>query len=128
MFPYVVVHVFEGVEVNQPPGEKIDPVEEDLCEQIRREKIVYVLLFQTRPKGQSLTFCDQLGESDAQGFPEVDLVLLMSCVSYKSAIGRLKALSTEIEHLQLLLERVKVKIQKDFQKWWTQEASSLQVT
>uniref|UniRef100_A0A8C8A2Y9 Kinesin family member 6 n=1 Tax=Oryzias sinensis TaxID=183150 RepID=A0A8C8A2Y9_9TELE len=70
------------------------------------------------------TFYDQLGKSDAQGFPEVDLVLLMSCVSYKSAIGRLKALSTEIEHLQLLLERVKVKIQKDFQKWWTQEAST----
>ncbi|XP_011488928.1 kinesin-like protein KIF6 isoform X2 [Oryzias latipes] len=75
----------QSVEVNQPPGEKFDPVEEELCEQIRREKIVY-----------------------------------------KSAIGRLKALSTEIEHLQLLLERVKVKIQKDFQKWWTQEASSLQ--
>ncbi|XP_028251452.1 kinesin-like protein KIF6 [Parambassis ranga] len=47
-------------------------------------------------------------------------------VAYKKTIGRLKGLRTEIEHLQLLLERAKVKLQKDFQKWWTQEASSLQ--
>ncbi|XP_032356665.1 kinesin-like protein KIF6 isoform X2 [Etheostoma spectabile] len=47
---------------------------------------------------------------------------------YKSTIGRLKVLATEIEHLQLLLERVKVKIQKDFQNWWSKEASSLQDT
>uniref|UniRef100_A0A3Q4MP20 Kinesin family member 6 n=1 Tax=Neolamprologus brichardi TaxID=32507 RepID=A0A3Q4MP20_NEOBR len=46
---------------------------------------------------------------------------------YKSIVGRLKALRTEIEHLQLLLERSKVKLQKDFHKWWSQEASSLQV-
>ncbi|XP_047467305.1 kinesin-like protein KIF6 [Mugil cephalus] len=45
---------------------------------------------------------------------------------YKSTIGRLKALRTEIEHLQLLLEKAKVKLQKDFLKWWSQEASSLQ--
>ncbi|AWP16946.1 putative kinesin-like protein KIF6 [Scophthalmus maximus] len=43
---------------------------------------------------------------------------------YKSTVGRLKALRTEIEHLQLLLERAKVKFQKDFHKWWSQEASS----
>uniref|UniRef100_A0A671UDN2 Kinesin family member 6 n=1 Tax=Sparus aurata TaxID=8175 RepID=A0A671UDN2_SPAAU len=47
---------------------------------------------------------------------------------YKTTIGRLKVLRTEIEHLQLLLERAKVKLQKDFQKWWSQEASSVQVT
>ncbi|XP_069392158.1 kinesin-like protein KIF6 isoform X2 [Paralichthys olivaceus] len=46
--------------------------------------------------------------------------------AYKSIIGRLKALRTEIEHLQLLLERAKVKLQKDFHKWWSQEASSVQ--
>lgn len=57
----------------------------------------------------------------------MNVVLLISLVSYKNSIGRLKALRTEIEHLQLLLERVKVKIQKDFQKWWSQEASNLQV-
>lgn len=54
-------------------------------------------------------------------------VPLISPVSYKSIVGRLKALRTEIEHLQLLLERSKVKLQKDFHKWWSQEASSLQV-
>ncbi|XP_049453113.1 kinesin-like protein KIF6 isoform X2 [Epinephelus fuscoguttatus] len=46
--------------------------------------------------------------------------------AYNSAIGRLKELRTEIEHLQLLLERAKVKLQRDFQKWWSQEASSVQ--
>ncbi|XP_039642954.1 kinesin-like protein KIF6 isoform X2 [Perca fluviatilis] len=64
---------------------------------------------------------------------EVDLVEENLCKhieqekkAYKSTIDRLKALATEIEHLQLLSERVKVKIQKDFQKWWSQEASSAQ--
>ncbi|XP_070776779.1 kinesin-like protein KIF6 [Enoplosus armatus] len=65
--------------------EEVDPVEENLCKHIEREK-----------------------------------------KAYKSTIGRLKALRTEIEHLQLLLERAKVKLQKDFQKWWSQEASSVQ--
>ncbi|XP_028422458.1 kinesin-like protein KIF6 isoform X5 [Perca flavescens] len=66
---------------------------------------------------------------------EVDLVEENLCKhieqekkAYKSTIDRLKALATEIEHLQLLSERVKVKIQKDFQKWWSQEASSTQDT
>ncbi|XP_057716165.1 kinesin-like protein KIF6 isoform X2 [Corythoichthys intestinalis] len=45
---------------------------------------------------------------------------------YKSTAGRLKALRTEIEHLQLLLERAKVKLQRDFQKWWNEEASIVQ--
>uniref|UniRef100_A0A3B3Y9E0 Kinesin-like protein KIF6/9 C-terminal domain-containing protein n=1 Tax=Poecilia mexicana TaxID=48701 RepID=A0A3B3Y9E0_9TELE len=54
--------------------------------------------------------------------------LLISLVSYNSNLGRLKALRTEIEHLQLLMDRVKVKIQKDFLKWWSQEALNLQVT
>uniref|UniRef100_A0A673CBS2 Kinesin family member 6 n=1 Tax=Sphaeramia orbicularis TaxID=375764 RepID=A0A673CBS2_9TELE len=48
--------------------------------------------------------------------------------AYKSTFGRLKALRTEIEHLQLLLERAKVKLQRDFHKWWSREASSVQVT
>ncbi|XP_023250493.1 kinesin-like protein KIF6 [Seriola lalandi dorsalis] len=46
--------------------------------------------------------------------------------AYKSTIDHLKALRTEIEHLQLLLERAKVKLQRDFHRWWTQEASSVQ--
>uniref|UniRef100_A0A7N9AJZ0 Kinesin family member 6 n=1 Tax=Mastacembelus armatus TaxID=205130 RepID=A0A7N9AJZ0_9TELE len=56
------------------------------------------------------------------------LVLLTCSISYKSTIGCLKALKTEIEHLQLLMEKTKVKLQKDFHKWWNQEASSMQVT
>uniref|UniRef100_A0A672HJN1 Kinesin-like protein KIF6/9 C-terminal domain-containing protein n=1 Tax=Salarias fasciatus TaxID=181472 RepID=A0A672HJN1_SALFA len=49
----------------------------------------------------------------------------LSHIAY-STFGRLKALRTEIEHLQLLLERAKVKLHKDFLKWWDQQASHLQ--
>ncbi|XP_072546377.1 kinesin-like protein KIF6 isoform X2 [Salminus brasiliensis] len=46
--------------------------------------------------------------------------------NYKSTFGRLKGLKTEIEHLQHLLQKSKIKLQRDFQDWWTQEASKLQ--
>ncbi|KAI7804178.1 putative kinesin-like protein KIF6-like [Triplophysa rosa] len=46
---------------------------------------------------------------------------------YKITFGRLKGLKTEIEHLQLLREKSKVKLQRDFEYWWTQEATRLQV-
>lgn len=55
-------------------------------------------------------------------------VMTTSPISYKSTVSRLKALKTEIEHLQLLLERAKVKLQTDFNMWWNQEASDVQVT
>ncbi|MEQ2182034.1 hypothetical protein GOODEAATRI_017866, partial [Goodea atripinnis] len=74
-----------------------------------------------------------VAENHAQDEEEFDPMEAHLCkqikqekVTYKNTIDRLKALRTEIEHLQLLLERVKVKIQKDFQKWWSQEASNLQ--
>ncbi|KAJ1148073.1 hypothetical protein NDU88_000914 [Pleurodeles waltl] len=47
--------------------------------------------------------------------------------SYKTLFSRLKGLKTEIEHLQLLLEKSKVRLQKDFEVWWSQEATSMQV-
>lgn len=48
--------------------------------------------------------------------------------SYKITSGYLKGLRTEIEHLQLLREKAKVKLQKDFENWWTQEGARLQVS
>ncbi|KAK3563224.1 hypothetical protein QTP86_018277 [Hemibagrus guttatus] len=45
---------------------------------------------------------------------------------YKSTFERLKGLKTEIDHLQHLHQRSKIKLQKDFQDWWTQEAARLQ--
>ncbi|XP_018414747.1 PREDICTED: kinesin-like protein KIF6 [Nanorana parkeri] len=45
---------------------------------------------------------------------------------YKTLFNRLKSLKTEIEHLQLLLEKAKVKLLKDFEDWWSEEASDLQ--
>uniref|UniRef100_A0A9J8D8L7 Kinesin-like protein n=1 Tax=Cyprinus carpio carpio TaxID=630221 RepID=A0A9J8D8L7_CYPCA len=46
---------------------------------------------------------------------------------YKIKSGCLKGLKTEIEHLQLLHEKLKVKLQKDFENWWTQEGARLKV-
>ncbi|GCC34178.1 hypothetical protein chiPu_0012651 [Chiloscyllium punctatum] len=48
--------------------------------------------------------------------------------SYKMTFNRLKALKTEIEHLQHLLEKSKMMMQKDFEVWWSEEAMRLQVT
>lgn len=39
----------------------------------------------------------------------------------------LKALKVEIEHLQLLMDKSKVKLQKEFEAWWAEEATNLQV-
>ncbi|NWQ96249.1 KIF6 protein, partial [Burhinus bistriatus] len=42
--------------------------------------------------------------------------------SYKTMFNRLRGLKVEIEHLQLLLEKVMKKLQKDFKIWWSAEA------
>uniref|UniRef100_A0A8C2C9M9 Kinesin-like protein n=2 Tax=Cyprinus carpio TaxID=7962 RepID=A0A8C2C9M9_CYPCA len=47
---------------------------------------------------------------------------------YKIKSGCLKGLKTEIEHLQLLHEKLKVKLQKDFENWWTQEGARLKLS
>lgn len=41
--------------------------------------------------------------------------------------NRMKGLKVEIEHLQLLIEKVKTKLQKDFEGWWSEETIKLQV-
>nr|XP_040138534.1 kinesin-like protein KIF6 isoform X6 [Ictidomys tridecemlineatus] len=46
---------------------------------------------------------------------------------YKIMFTRLKALKVEIEHLQLLMDKAKVKLQKEFEAWWAEEATHLQV-
>ncbi|XP_052766060.1 kinesin-like protein KIF6 isoform X1 [Mya arenaria] len=43
--------------------------------------------------------------------------------SYKETFNRLKTLKTEIEHLQHLLEKAKVKLMKDFELWWADQVS-----
>ncbi|NWW82740.1 KIF6 protein, partial [Climacteris rufus] len=45
--------------------------------------------------------------------------------SYKTVYSRFKGLKVEIEHLQLLMEKVKMKLQKDFEVWWSEEAKNL---
>ncbi|XP_062475059.1 kinesin-like protein KIF6 isoform X8 [Pezoporus occidentalis] len=46
--------------------------------------------------------------------------------SYRTMFNHLKGLKVEIEHLQLLMGKAKVKLQKDFQVWWSEEARKLQ--
>ncbi|XP_053918589.1 kinesin-like protein KIF6 isoform X5 [Cuculus canorus] len=46
--------------------------------------------------------------------------------SYKTMFNHLKGLKIEIEHLQLLMEKAKMKLQKDFEVWWSEEATNLQ--
>ncbi|XP_030801623.1 kinesin-like protein KIF6 [Camarhynchus parvulus] len=46
--------------------------------------------------------------------------------SYKTVYSRFKGLKIEIEHLQLLMEKVKMKVQKDFEVWWSEEAKKFQ--
>ncbi|XP_060101019.1 kinesin-like protein KIF6 [Heteronotia binoei] len=48
-------------------------------------------------------------------------------ISYKTMFTRLKGMKIEIEHLQLLMEKAKVKLQKDFEVWWSEEATNLQI-
>ncbi|XP_050828359.1 kinesin-like protein KIF6 [Serinus canaria] len=47
--------------------------------------------------------------------------------SYKTVYSRFKGLKVEIEHLQFLMEKVKMKLQKDFEVWWSEEAEKFQV-
>ncbi|KGL89537.1 Kinesin-like KIF6, partial [Charadrius vociferus] len=47
--------------------------------------------------------------------------------SYKAMFNRLKGLKVEIEHLQHLMAKVQIKLQKDFEVWWSEEAINLQV-
>ncbi|XP_028398653.1 kinesin-like protein KIF6 isoform X1 [Dendronephthya gigantea] len=47
---------------------------------------------------------------------------------YKEAFTRLRSLKTEIEHLQHLLEKFKVQMQKDFEVWWNEQSSLPQRT
>lgn len=42
---------------------------------------------------------------------------------YKETFTRLRSLKTEIEHLQHLLEKSKVQMQKDFEKWWAKQST-----
>ncbi|NXU39322.1 KIF6 protein, partial [Drymodes brunneopygia] len=46
--------------------------------------------------------------------------------SYKTVYSHFKGLKVEIEHLQLLMEKGKMKLQKDFEVWWSEEAQKLE--
>ncbi|XP_030854411.1 kinesin-like protein KIF6 [Strongylocentrotus purpuratus] len=45
---------------------------------------------------------------------------------YKDVFNNLRVMKTEIEHLQHLLERSRLQLQKDFEVWWAEQSASLQ--
>ncbi|KAK3093801.1 hypothetical protein FSP39_020407 [Pinctada imbricata] len=45
---------------------------------------------------------------------------------YKECFNKLRNLKTEIEHLQHLLEKSKVKMMKDFEMWWAEQTNKAQ--
>ena len=48
----------------------------------------------------------------------------MTFKRFKELYNQLKTLKTEIEHVQHLMEKSKVQLQRDFEVWWTQQSSS----
>ncbi|KAL8592600.1 hypothetical protein ACOMHN_026530 [Nucella lapillus] len=48
--------------------------------------------------------------------------------NYKTAFVDLRSMKTEIEHLQHLLEKSKVKMMKDFEIWWAQQSAQGQAS
>ena len=60
-------------------------------------------------------------------FVEVQVIQRGLFIRYKESFTRLRSLKTEIEHLQHLLEKAKVKMQKDFEIWWAEQAAFSQV-
>ncbi|XP_067680992.1 kinesin-like protein KIF6 [Haliotis asinina] len=45
---------------------------------------------------------------------------------YKQTFTHLRTMKTEIEHLQHLLEKAKVKLMKDFELWWAEQSANAQ--
>ncbi|XP_077994037.1 kinesin-like protein KIF6 [Glandiceps talaboti] len=45
---------------------------------------------------------------------------------YKQTFNHLRSMKTEIEHLQHLLEKSRLQLQKDFELWWAEESARLQ--
>ncbi|XP_063958101.1 kinesin-like protein KIF6 [Lytechinus pictus] len=45
---------------------------------------------------------------------------------YKDVFNHLRGMKTEIEHLQHLLERSRLQLQKDFEVWWAEQSASVQ--
>ena len=51
------------------------------------------------------------------------IVSMLCSFSFKKLYDQLRGLKTEIEHVQHLLERAKVQLQKDFEEWWSQHTT-----
>ena len=56
------------------------------------------------------------------------MFLSLCCAdSFKTLYGQLRELKTEIEHIQHLLEKAKMQLQRDFEQWWSQQSANSKV-
>ncbi|XP_065611401.1 kinesin-like protein KIF6 [Cyrtonyx montezumae] len=103
-------------------GEKINEV---------RNKINHLkgVITQRRIQRAALAVSNTSEEQDALDQVEEELRTQIEeqKKSYKTMFNHLKGLKVEIEHLQLLMEKAKLKLQKDFEIWWTEEGKKLQI-
>lgn len=58
------------------------------------------------------------------GFLLANRLAYMNMSRYKNSFMSLRSLKTEIEHMQHLLEKLKVKLMKDFELWWAEQSAN----
>lgn len=75
---------------------------------------------------QGLTTSNESGASEDPREEELKGEIEKEKESYKQSFSRLKELKTEIEHLQHLLEQQRVRLQRDFEQWFAEQAANLQ--
>lgn len=97
-------------------NQEIDEVEQELRDEMEEEKLRY---FYSKDIGYRSWIV-----SRGKKFKIHFIVFLHR---YKESFGRLRTLKTEIEHLQHLLEKSKVKLMKDFEIWFAEQAVLNQV-
>ncbi|NWU93888.1 KIF6 protein, partial [Upupa epops] len=102
-------------------GEKLNALKNKISN-LKRE------LTQRRTQRAALALCNP--SEDLNTFDPVEEKLQTQIeelkTSYKTVFNCLKELKVEVEHLQLLTEKGEMKLQKDFQVWWSEEAINLQ--
>ncbi|XP_071495636.1 kinesin-like protein KIF6 [Diadema antillarum] len=67
-------------------------------------------------------------EADEEDSVEQDLRMQMEDekARYKEVFNHLRSMKTEIEHLQHLLEKSRLQLQKDFEIWWAEQSTNVQ--
>ncbi|XP_033916828.1 kinesin-like protein KIF6 [Melopsittacus undulatus] len=103
-------------------GEKLNEVRNkinNLKGKINQRRIQKAALGKSKTPSEELNMLDPVEEKLRTQIEEEKK-------SYRTMFSHLKGLKVEIEHLQLLMGKAKMKLQKDFEVWWSEEARNLQ--